>query len=208
MANRDRAFGFQPIGTVTGAKWNAALRWYDADASRTTSNEAGTIFVGDPVIIEADGKVAPITATPTDAAIGVAVGVAVVDSDSEFGSGTNPHADPNLQRKHLPANVAGKVLVATDPGLLMEVQEDSDGGALALTDIGLNVNLIGPTEHGSTTTGLSLFELDSSTAATTSTLQFKIVDVVKAPDNEVGNQARYIVKFNRHHYNVAGMTGI
>ena len=89
------------------------------------------------------------------------------------------------------------------------VQEDGDTSSLQVADIGLNVDGVGTT--GSTTTGRSLMEIDSDSAATTNTLAWKIVGI--HPDDTIsaagaaGNHARFIVMPNSSHLaaNVVGV---
>lgn len=197
MSTLDRPFGLRPVGTVNGSSWQAKVRLYQADASRTTTNEAGSIFVGDPVKLEADGNVT--AAAAGDAILGVAVGVLTIpDGRNGFGFDSNAHGNLNLTRTYLPANTAGWVYVVEDfmGDVLYDVQEDGDSATIAVTDVGANVDLVAPTAHGSTTTGRSLFELDSSTVATTSA-QMRIVGRIYAPDNDTGAAGcRWLVRLN------------
>lgn len=64
---------------------------------------------------------------------------------------------------------------------LLEGQEDSAGGDIALASEGLNASAI--VAAASTTTGLSQMEVDSSTAATTATLTFRLI----RPSPRIGN---------------------
>ncbi len=64
---------------------------------------------------------------------------------------------------------------------LLEVQEDSDGGSIAAASEGLNAEVI--VGAANTTTGRSIMEIDSSSAATTSTLALRLY----RPNPRVGN---------------------
>jgi hypothetical protein len=79
---------------------------------------------------------------------------------------------------------------------MFAVQEDSAGGALAKTDIGRTADIV----YGTASTShpiISDGELDSSTAATTSAnMNLSIVALEQAADNEIGNNARWLVKIN------------
>jgi hypothetical protein len=56
---------------------------------------------------------------------------------------------------------------------------------------------------------MSGVELDSSTAATTATLQVKIIRLDQRPDNEIGTNADWIVKINNHqHGSHTGTAGV
>ena len=98
-------------------------------------------------------------------------------------------------------STARYVMVADDPNLLFEVQEDSVGGALAATAAGGTCALIGFTS-GSTTTGLSAVELDSSGLSETSDTDddVRIIGLVQRADNEVGANANWLVRLNVHQY--------
>ena len=99
-----------------------------------------------------------------------------------------------------------QVLVATDPQILFEVQEDSDTSIIALSQIGLNFTLI--TAAGSAVTGYSGWELDSSTGATTNTLDCQLVRAPDRADNELAaSYANWLVRLNNHQY-VDGTTGV
>jgi hypothetical protein len=105
------------------------------------------------------------------------------------------------------ASTAEYVLVADDPDLLFEVQEDAVGGALAAVDVGLNADLVSGT--GSTTTHRSGWQLDTSTKATTSTLQCRVAGFVQRPDNVIGANAKVYVRLNKStQVGAVGSTGL
>lgn len=180
MANVDSAFGLMPVRYASGAPYNGACNRYFVPASDGTA-----LFRGDPVIIaggaDADGVPTVTRATAGSAGRITGVVVGIVN-------------DANNEVQHRAASTACYVLVADDPNLLFEIQEDSTGGALAAADIGLNADLA--SGSGSTVTGLSGFELDTSTKATTATLQLRIEGIVQRPDNEVGANAKVLVRIN------------
>jgi hypothetical protein len=61
---------------------------------------------------------------------------------------------------------------------------------------------------GSTVTGISTMELDSSTIANTAALNLKIVGVYDTPGNALGeNFTVVVVKINEHMYGSAGVAG-
>ena len=109
-------------------------------------------------------------------------------------------------KHYRPASTAAYVEVCTDPNAVLLCQEDADGAALAATDVGLNIDLI---DAGvDTTAGTSGMELDSSTAATTSTLVFNIKRIIQRSDNEIGANADVEVTFNVHQYKGVGIAGV
>lgn len=106
-------------------------------------------------------------------------------------------ADPsNLDRIYNPASTARVAFVADDPDLIFEVQAD---GAIAATQVGLNANLIF-TNAGSTTSGLSGVELDTSAVAADASNQLTILRVADRPGrNEIGSAWTIVeVRINNH----------
>jgi hypothetical protein len=105
-----------------------------------------------------------------------------------------------------PASTAQYILVADDPNLLFEIQEDSVGGSIAMATAGTkNADLVAGT--GSTVTGFSGWQLDSSTIQTTNTLQLRLVQGLTQVDNTMAStNAKWLVKINLHSMN--NLTGI
>jgi hypothetical protein len=204
MANVDRVNGFRPVKSGTGAPWNGQVNLYFIPASDGTA-----VFVGDLVKLHGsastDGYPTVIQSAANDVSVGVVVGFL---PDNVTPGGVDNGRTPNLDTpNHRTASTDRYVLVADDPGLIMEGQEDGVGGALAVTNIGQNVQVV--VAAGSTVTGTSGMEVDSSTAATTSTHELRLVGFVNRPDNEIGSaNAKVLVAFNKHQYGSVGTTGI
>jgi hypothetical protein len=166
-------FGLRPVRYKSGESYNGAANMYFVPASDGTA-----LFIGDPVIIagsgDADG-VSTVTRSAAGARItGVVVGFAPVPGAV---------VDTAVRVGYRAASTADYVLVADDPALLFEANEDGVGGFLAVTDIGNNVDLIAGT--GSTFTKLSGYMLDSSTKATTSA-GVRIVGQGQRVNNTIG----------------------
>lgn len=194
MANANAPTGLTPRRYRNGSPWMGACRLYYHPATDSTA-----LFIGDPVIIagSADADGVPTATRATAASAGRITGVVV---------GFQPDAGVNANA-YGAASSAFYVLVADDPALLFEIQEDSVGGALAATSVGLNADLIAAS--GSTTTKQSGFMLDSSTAATTATLQLRIVELQRRADNEIGQYAKWLVAINLPtETGAAGSTGV
>lgn len=192
MANADRAAGFLPVRYITGAPYNGA-----ADVYSTATGDATAIFLGDPVKLSGTSSTingvvyADVDQAATgDVIIGVVVGVLPVTNDSLI---------------YRAASTARRLLVATDPSLLYEIQEVSGGTALTAAAIGLNADFVVGT--GSTITGFSGVELNNVGEATTATLDLQILGLVSRADNEVGEHAKWLVRINRHQFanQVAGI---
>jgi hypothetical protein len=86
---------------------------------------------------------------------------------------------------------------------LFLIQADED---IVQADIGKNADVVGT--GGSTTTGVSTMELDSSTIADTAALNLKIVGLYNVPGNELGNFAVIVVKINEHLYGSSGVKAV
>ncbi|MEM8615312.1 MAG: hypothetical protein AAGF20_00100 [Pseudomonadota bacterium] len=186
MANADAPRGFIPRRHKNGAPYSGACKRY-----YVASGESNDLFIGDPVDLSGSGDAAGVPGVQQPAGqnvIGVIVGVENLTSD-------------NLSRTYRPASTAMYVMVADDPDLEFEIQEDSTGGALAAADIGLNADFVIGT--GDTTFGTSAAEIDSSTKATTATLGLRILELAQREDNEIGTNANWLVKFNLHRHNNA-----
>ena len=190
MANNDKAFGLRPLGNLSGTGAQKQYGYEIAD------NQAGAIFQGDLVTIF-DGylvKFAPATHT---AAVGVFNGCQYID----------PTTGKPTFKNFYPGSVnitAGKIAadVMDDPSQLFLIQVDE---SVAQTQIGLNADVIGT--GGSTTTGVSSMELDSSTIAKAAALNLKIVGLYDVPGNAFGTNAVVVVKINEHLYGSAGVAG-
>ena len=183
MANADRPNGFTPIGTLSGADWAGKLRRVefavgDAVAAFTgdlikltgTTNAAGTI----PIVAQAAAG---------DASIGVLVSLQIDASDE--GSLMTPSTRAAL------TNRVGYACFGQD--VLYKIQEDSVGNAIEITEAGFNCDVTVGT--GSNITG-SAMELDSSSAANTSSLNVRLHHIYDAPGNALGTNADWVVSIN------------
>ena len=184
MANVDRPCGLRPIGTINGSPWNANVRARPVDASNSTA-----IFVGDAIILEDDGNVAPYTGTGGGNLLGVCVGVVVSRAVA-----ATEHPG------YLPATTAGTILVVEGPDTLFEIQDD--GEAVPTTAI-IGTNGDVQATAGSTTTGMSAHELDMGTVTTldasAATAQLRVVDYMHREDNDpAAVNAKWIVRINEH----------
>ncbi len=187
MANTDGPRGFVPVRTAYGAPNSGRINRYYVG-----TGDSNNIFIGDPVDLSGTGDTAgtsPAVVRATAGSGGYSVGVVV---------GIENLTSDNLGRTYRPASTAAYLLVADDPEQEFEIQEDSDGNALAITAIGSNGDFIFGT--GNTTTGISACELDSTSVADTATLQLRILGLVPREDNEIGSYAKWRVKFNLHRY--------
>ena len=191
MANIDKAFGFRPIGNLSAT---GAQKQYGYEIE---DNQAGAIFQGDLVTIVGGYVVKFLPATHA-AALGVFNGCSYID----------PTTGKPTFKNFYPGSVnitSGKIIadVIDDPSQLFLIQADED---IVQADIGKNADVVGT--GGSTTTGVSTMELDSSTIADTAALNLKIVGLYNVPGNELGNFAVVVVKINEHLYGSSGVKAV
>jgi hypothetical protein len=190
MANVDKPFGLRALGNLSATGGQKQYGYEIAD------NQSGAIYQGDLVTVF-DGylvKFAPATHT---AAVGVFNGCNYID----------PTTGKPTWKNYYPGSVnitQGKIIadVIDDPSQLFIIQVDE---SVAQTQIGMNADVVGT--GGSTTTGVSTMELDSSTIAKTAALNLKIVGLWNVPGNEFGTNAVVVVKINEHLYGSAGVAG-
>lgn len=192
MANTDAPKGAVPIKHLDGSPWNGALNEYLIASAYNT-----TIYFGDFVKMTATGKIELAAAGNT--ILGVFQGVNYRNSSGEV-----------VFSKYWPASTAtfnsedAKALVVDQPDVIFEMQQDSDTDTPSQADIGTNADFIA-THTGSTLTGLSKEEVDTSTC-TTATANLRILRFVPKPGNAVGAYAKVEVLINEHFYKTT--TGI
>jgi len=199
MANTDRPNGLRPVMNADGSPYNGATRMYLVPSGNGTalfigdlvkfgssSGAAGTVVNG----IDVEGMADVVQSAAGDAHVGVVVGFL-------------PNQD-NLTMKHRAASTNRIALVA-DPSCLYEIQEVSGGTPVAVTNVGSNVNVV--VGSGNTTTGASGMELDNAAINTTAGHDLLIIGLVRRPDNNLGEHAKWLVRINDSQYK-AGVTGL
>jgi hypothetical protein len=194
MANPDTPNGLSPCNS-NGAPYAGQTNLY-----YVPSTDSVAMAVGDPVTLAGSADASGVAPTVKRLTGGAP------DSGAEYipvGIVAGFAVDPDALEvsNYRAANTARYVLVQDDPSVFFVVQEDSVGGALAITNVGERANFIMGTP--SATTGLSNVELDSSTAAASANTQMQIIRLLDVPQNEIGTNAKWIGKFNRHMYAVS-----
>lgn len=184
MANSDKPNGFTVVGMIDGSDYHGKQTRICFLAADSTA-----CFIGDAIKLTGSGSadgtspsVAQVGAG--DTLYGFLTGLEPDFSDEGTLSTANYRAASTLR--------FGTAIIAD--GAICSIQEDSVGGNLATTQIGLNISVI--VGSGSTTTGISGIELDSSTAATTNTLVYRIMGVDKTQGNAIGTNCRWLVTPN------------
>jgi len=190
MANIDKAFGLRPIGNLSATGAQKQYGYEIAD------NQGGTIFQGDLVVLTA-GYISRFLPGSHTAAVGVFNGCNYID----------PTTGKPTFKNFYPGSVnitSGKIVadVVDDPNQLFLVQ--CDAGFVA-ANVGNNADVVGT--GGSTTSGISTMELNSSTLATTAALNLKVVGLYNDVNNDFGTNAVVVVKINEHVYGSTGVAG-
>jgi hypothetical protein len=194
MANNLTAgYGLRPIGKVGGNPNNNATTQYEIANNYTTAIYNGGIVcpASSGTIIISDQAISPL---------GVLAGVEFVDSVT--GKTTFKNYWPGSNAVSVDTDFPVKAFVYDDPFQLYAVVADgtNTNRATALADVFVNCDMAS-VNNGSTATGRSSDMLDISTAATTNTLDVRIVglyeDAANADYSAVGHQ--YIVRLNGHY---------
>ena len=190
MANSNAPRGLVSVRKFAESGYANALRRYSVPSTYATA-----LYLGDPVIKTGTADANGYSEVNAAANGGFITGVVVGFEDPA-----------SMLLGYGAASTTRAVLVDDNPESLFEIQEDAVGGALAVTAVGLNADLI--SAAGSTATRASGWMLDSSTAAVTATLQVKIIEFQHREDNEIATaNAKILVKINKHTElaNVAGI---
>jgi hypothetical protein len=186
MANSDAPSGLRPLRYLSGSPYNGATNRYFVPATDATA-----IYIGGLVKLAGSSDANGVATVTGDVSSGNPIVGVVVSVEPETSHST-------IYRV---ASTARYVNVADDPNLVFEVQEDSTGGNIAVTSVGATCTLAGFTT-GSTVTGLSAIELDSSEVSATSDTDddVRIVGLVQRVDNAIGTNAKWLVRLNVHQY--------
>jgi len=195
MANANSPRGLVPYAFASGAPYNGAFNTYYVPAGNGTA-----LYLGDPVTVldaSADANGVPAVGIAT-ASTGYITGsfAGIVNNGGQL-------VIPLLQGQpiYLPASTAAYVAVTDDPNLLYMIQEN---GAMVAGAASRNAGLIAGS--GSTITGLSGWQLNSSSLNTTNTLQMRILRALQESDNAIGTNAKWLTRINLH--SVTNTTGV
>lgn len=201
MANSDTPMGLRPVRHKSGAPYNGAVNPYYIPSGYGTA-----LFIGDPVVKTGTANTA-VVKVPGAGSFGIGTMAEInktvvgdVDGPTKMITGVIVGFSPlasNLEVKHNPASTERVAYVCDDPDVEFEIQAD---GAIPATSIGLNAVLIA-THSGSTTTGLSGVELDTTSTAPSADAsnQLIILRAVNREDNDTTlTHAKVIVRINCH----------
>jgi len=173
--------GFLPCAYGTGGTVSYVRR-------RVLSNNTNPIGLQDAVKGDANGNVLGLgtSSTQSTAIDTVAMGVSYVNSSSErIGAKNLPASTTYTGSTVDPVNATYAFVVENAP--LAKFRASADG-AIAITDLRLNMEII----LGTPVNGLSVQELDASTAATTATLPVRVLEFIFAADNDVDSADAHV----------------
>lgn len=183
MANQNAPRGFIPLDLKP-----QDCRLYYKSAS---------VILGmfDPVVRAADstdpnGYAAVTRATTGSYITGVVVGIV---------------PSPDRSYKYLKAADTGYLLVADNPDLLFQVQDNGGATGIVITNLGQSVDSVTALDCNATT-GVSKFQLDTEAIAADNT--WSLVRKDDMPGNTVGAYCTWVVKANLHTEVNAGVTNI
>lgn len=186
MPNADNPRGARPVYSGNGAAWNGNTFLCAIPATDGTAT-----FVGDFVKLSGTA----------DATTGVPTVIQAAATDTLFGAivGFEP-LPTNLELNYRLASTLRYCYVCIDKSTIYEMQEDSVGNNLAVTEVGLATDIA--VSAGNTVTGQSGMELDSSDTATAAG-QVRILGLVRKADNAIGTNAKWLVQIAEHTLNSA-----
>jgi hypothetical protein len=206
MPNLNSPAGLAPVMYRNGNFWNGQTRIYAVAPSDTNA-----LYVGDPVKItgSADANGIQIVTLGTAGAsirgVATAIGTAV-----PYGYQGGPFVNFNdLTKTFRPSGAQSGyyyVAVVDDPDVLFEVQEAFTASPLQAANMAKNANFV----YAAPATGVyfSGVTLDPTTAATTATLNLKILGAIQRPDNTpFTTYQRLLVQINNHDFS-GGIAGV
>jgi hypothetical protein len=177
------------------------VRTYSIAASYATA-----LYIGDPCISSGTSDAFGIQGIAIGATTGALRGVIVGLYNSGSTSGVpggltvgninnpnltyRPAADPNVWYAD----------VCDDPNMLFMIQEHANGTQLTAAEVGLNQIGYSGTAGNGYLSGWQLASTTDATAATTATLQLRLMGLAQMPGatNVFGANAKWLVKINVH----------
>jgi nucleoside diphosphate kinase len=177
-------YGFKPINRFDGMPYAGATNQYPV-----TSGQA--VFNGQVVAFVTGGTVSPVALTGSTSiyAVGVVMGVQYTNSTGQ-----------TVQAQYAPASGVTNVIayVVNDPAAEFKVAVTNASSVIVpVAGTILNSSVGGVTGTGDTATGNINSSVNGSTAATGTTLLFRVTALVpETIDVATGNYTEVIVKFN------------
>ncbi len=186
MANQQGNFGFRPVLMM-----GSAYQGQGQQQMTIASNETNSIFMGDPVVLNANGSISRGSTAGAEL-VGVFNGCFYTDPTSQKPTFSN----------HYPGGIVADDIVAnviSDPDVVFEVKCDDANAGRA--QVGSTAN-IATYAAGSTKSGISGVAIDGSTFDTSNASNFAVYDLSTDPDNSdyTAANANILVRINKHQY--------
>lgn len=199
MANANRPSGLSPVKHLITGDFNGQGNIYYIAASDTNG-----YAIGDPVASSGSGDSNGVPGiTLATAGTGNAIRGVILGLGTSEGGIFNPDNLNSTTRPSGAQSIGWYAIVADDPNIIFQVQEVNSGTAFTADSIGLNANLVSGTNNGFQ----SGWQLSNSGAATTNTLQVRLLGLSRTQDNAFGLCAKWLVKINNHELS-AGTAGV
>lgn len=201
MANANRPSGFTPVNNFTGSSWTGQVTRYSIAASYATA-----LYIGDPCISSGTSDAFGIQGIAIGATTGALRGVIVGLFNSASTSGTPGGVtvggilNPNLCYRPASDPSVWYADVVDDPSAVFVIQEHANGTQLTAAECGLNQIGYSGTAGNGYLSGWQLASTTDATAATTATLQLRLLGLLQVPagTNVFGANAKWLVKINVH----------
>lgn len=202
MANQIAPRGFVPSRYLNGAPYTGAVNMYyipSTNASQFNPGDAVKSAAG----ADANGVPQIAKAAGTDTVRGVIVGVLAANPNNPSLVGTTL----DLTVQNIPASKTKDyyVLVADDPKIIFEIQDD---GASALTAAASNKNASFVVTNPTSPQQNSASTLSAASVAVTQSLNLKLMGLVQKPNNAFGVNANWLVIFNQHELGGPNTAGV
>lgn len=188
MANADNAFGFRPVRTLTGGDWKGQITTVALLAADATAT-----FIGDAVKLTGTATADGLYPSVAQCAAGNNIDYVIVGFEPDF-------ANESFNSIYRTASTLRLARAVPVQNMVFEIQEDSDASDIAITDVGEFCDIV--VGSGSTATGMSAMELDSSNAGTGD--QCRIIGLGKGADNELASNAVWEVTINESNWYAVG----
>lgn len=188
MANADNPFGFRPVSTLTGGDWKGLVQTVAILAADSTAT-----FIGDAVKLTGTATADGLYPSVAQCAAGNNIDYVIVGFEPDF-------ANESFNQIYRSASTLRLARAVPVQNMIFEIQEDSDGGSIAITAVGEFCDIV--VAAGSTATGVSKMELDSSNAGTGD--QVRLIGVGREANNELGTNAIWQVVINESNLYAVG----
>lgn len=185
------AGGFRLVGTGAGSEPSFKAKYYDIASSHATRLAIGDVVVRTGTATAATGKQQVDAAAAGAAFTGVIVGFVPQFATESF-------SDTGVA-----ASTACTAIVCDDPNAIYEV--DVSNGPLVVANVGLNGDLVATAATQSGGLTISNMTFNATGINTTSTLQFKIEELLVGSDGVLGSRVRVIANNTTYR---AGSTGV